>query len=104
VTQIMKGWPSPFWSAQSGSECQAGKDSLESISGVPPLSRVDEEGRLFAVGERSVTHSSILTQEVQRRTMEWNESAFSKLALSDKQHSGFQVHISTVETNDFTDA
>jgi len=72
--------------------------------GVSPPSRVDEEGRVFAVRQRSVTYSSVVAQDPQRCTMEWNESTFAKLALSDQQDSGFQVNIATVETNDFTTA
>jgi hypothetical protein len=100
----MEGWPSALWPAQSGSACQAGEGLLESIASVPPPSRIEEEGRHFAVRERSVTYSSVVTQDLQCRTMKWNDSAFAKLALSDQQRCGFPVYVSTVQTNDFTDA
>jgi hypothetical protein len=104
VTEIMEGGPSPLWPAQFGSVCQTGKDPLESIVGVPSLSRIDEKGCHFAVGERSITYSSVGAQDVQRRFMEWNESAFTELAVSDQQRFGFPVNVSRVQTNNFTDS
>lgn len=44
---------------------QPSKGPLEIVFGVPPLSRVDEERRVFAVGEGSVVHRCVVEQYLQ---------------------------------------
>jgi len=96
MAEVMKSWSSAFRPTQPGPECQTGKDLLESVFGVPPEAGMHEEGRIFAVGEGGVARSGVTAQDLQRCAVKWNEPALAELALSDNEHSRFQVHIRMV--------